>query len=85
MGGKITIFLRQRIWGGEIIIDFFKNYLQKNIYDFIIHELIFIKDNNGAATLVGIVSWGTGCASIGYPGIYSGLLKHFWSWLYNYI
>ena len=55
---------------------FFQNYLQKNIYDFIIHELIFIKDNNGAATLVGIVSWGYSCASIGIPGIYSGLYKH---------
>ena len=36
-------------------------------------ELIFIKDNNGAATLVGVVSWGEPCALLGYPTIYSGL------------
>ena len=36
-------------------------------------ELIFIKDNNGAATLVGVVSWGKPCAHPGYPTIYSGL------------
>ena len=39
--------------------------------------MIFIKDNNGAATLVGIVSQGYSCASIGFPGIYSGLYNTF--------
>ena len=34
---------------------------------------IFIKDNNGAATLVGVVSWVYPGTRPGYPDVYSGL------------
>ena len=34
---------------------------------------IVLKDNNGAATLTGVVSWGEACAKPGYPTIYAGL------------
>ena len=37
-------------------------------------------DNNGAATLVGVVSWGVGCAEEDYPGIYARV-AHFLDWI----
>ena len=37
-------------------------------------------DNNGAATLVGVVSWGFGCAVEDQPGIYAEV-AHFLDWI----
>ena len=37
-------------------------------------------DNNGAATLVGVVSWGFGCGVQNQPGIYAEV-SHFLAWI----
>jgi len=38
-----------------------------------------VQESNGKFTLVGIVSWGIGCAS-GYPGVYARV-SHFLAWI----
>jgi secreted trypsin-like serine protease len=40
---------------------------------------LFVQDDNGNHILVGIVSWGIGCAS-GYPGVYARV-THFHQWI----
>jgi secreted trypsin-like serine protease len=42
---------------------------------------LFVQDDNGNHSLVGIVSWGIGCAS-GYPGVYARV-THFHDWILN--
>lgn len=45
--------------------------------------LVFI-DENGAPTLLGVVSWGIGCGRIGIPGIYSSV-PFFNDWVQSYL
>jgi len=44
---------------------------------------LMVKGSDGTFSLVGIVSWGIGCAS-GYPGVYARV-SHFESWILNTI
>jgi len=44
---------------------------------------LMVKDSDGTFRLVGVVSWGTGCAS-GYPGVYARV-TYFESWILDTI
>ena len=35
-----------------------------------------IKNNKGKAEVVGITSWGFGCANPNYPGVYTNVAKY---------
>lgn len=45
---------------------------------------LIIKENNGETRLVGVVSWGNGCAFPNYPGIYSKV-NSVKTWIYQII
>ena len=46
--------------------------------------LVEKKNGDSKYYLVGIVSWGRGCAAAGYPGVYART-SHFGSWINGHI
>ena len=48
----------------------------RELFDFLNSDFLLCQgpltyDDNGRAVLVGVVSWGFGCAEASYPGVYS--------------
>ena len=72
----------------EVSFDF--NHIHSG-KDFLITFLFFsfqgplvIRNSKGKAKVVGITSWGFGCASPVYPGVYTNVAKYF-DWIKNKI
>ena len=61
------------------------NWCSYNVYFiFSLQGPLVIRNSKGNVEVVGITSWGFGCASPVYPGVYTNVAKYF-DWIKNEI